>query len=86
MITISFLEWQIEKDESADSVIEQLAVLCRNEWEKNKNSNDVIMEFKNQFRIDEMVFEWTAMNVMASLQHWPQITALFVKPVRCLIS
>lgn len=66
-------------------MIEQLAVLCRNEWQKNKNSNDVILEFKNLLKIDEMAFEWTAMNVMASMQLWPQITALFVKPVRSLI-
>lgn len=42
------------------------------------------MEFKKLFKIDDMAFDWTVMNVLASMEHWPQLTALFVKPVRCV--
>lgn len=65
-------------------MIEQLALLCKDEWKKNKNSNDNIMEFKKLFKIDDMAFDWTIMNVLASMELWLQLTALFVKPVRCV--
>lgn len=41
-----------------------------------------IMDFKQKFKIDDFAFEWTLMNVMASMQMWPQLAALFIKPVR----
>lgn len=40
-----------------------------------------ITDFKQKFKIDDFAFEWTLMNVMASMQMWPQLAALFIKPV-----
>lgn len=74
-------EWQIERNQTVGSVIEQLATLCYSEWQIKKNSNDAVMPFKKLLRIDEMAFEWTAMNVLASMQLWTELIALFVKPV-----
>ncbi|KAJ8985849.1 hypothetical protein NQ317_006220 [Molorchus minor] len=78
---MQMLQWQIERKETqANSVIEQLALLCKSEWEKNKNANETIMDFKKRLRIDDFAYEWTVMNVMASMQLWPQLTATFIKP------
>ncbi|XP_023016000.2 vacuolar protein sorting 16B [Leptinotarsa decemlineata] len=76
---MQLLQWQIDRKETCNSVIEQLASLCKKEWERNKNSNDAIMDFKEKLKIDDFAFEWTAMNVLASMQSWPQLTALFMK-------
>lgn len=62
-------------------MIEQLAVICYSEWQKDCNSNDRIMEFKKLLKIDEMAFEWTAMNVLCYMKLWPQLLTLFLKPV-----
>ncbi|CAH1103556.1 unnamed protein product [Psylliodes chrysocephalus] len=74
------LKWQVEKNENCDSIIEQLAVLCKNEFEKNKNSIEILLDFKKRLKIDDFAFEWTVLNVLASMELWPQLTELFVKP------
>ncbi|XP_050497173.1 LINE-1 retrotransposable element ORF2 protein isoform X2 [Diabrotica virgifera virgifera] len=77
---IQLLRWQIEKNENCESVIEQLAVLCKKEWDVNKNAVEVIFEFKKRLKIDDFAFEWTVMNVLASKGMWPQLNDFFMKP------
>ncbi|KAJ8923564.1 hypothetical protein NQ315_010143 [Exocentrus adspersus] len=78
---VHLLHWQtIRKQTEANSVIEQLAVWCKREWETKPNSVAPLMDFKERFKIDDFTFEWTAMNVMASMQLWPQLYAMFIKP------
>ncbi|CAG9828174.1 unnamed protein product [Diabrotica balteata] len=77
---IKLLQWQIQKNENCDSVIEQLAVLCKKEWDVNKNALEVILEFKKTLKIDDFAFEWTVMNVLASKKMWPQLNDFFMKP------
>ncbi|CAH0555201.1 unnamed protein product [Brassicogethes aeneus] len=77
---MDFLRWQIENKQQSESVIEQLAVLCKIEWTKNKNNNEKVMAFKKLLRIDDFIFEWTILNVLASMELWPQINNLFIKP------
>ncbi|CAH1969950.1 unnamed protein product [Acanthoscelides obtectus] len=74
-----FLQWQLEHGESATSVIEQLAFLCRKELQKKNVALTTISEFKKQFKIDDYDFEWTVMNVIASLQMWSLLSEFFIK-------
>ncbi|XP_018566566.1 spermatogenesis-defective protein 39 homolog [Anoplophora glabripennis] len=77
---MQLLHWQTKTKQTANSVIEQLAAWCRREWEGNINSMAPVMDFKQKFKVDDFAFEWTLMNVMASMQMWPQLAALFIKP------
>ncbi|KAG5861432.1 hypothetical protein JTB14_000468 [Gonioctena quinquepunctata] len=76
---MQLLQWQIDKRENCDSVIEQLAVICKKQWERNKSSNDAMMEFKDKLKIEDFSYDWTLMNVLASMQLWPQLTSSFMK-------
>ncbi|VEN59700.1 unnamed protein product, partial [Callosobruchus maculatus] len=72
-------EWQIDQKESAASVVEQLALLCKKELDKKNETFKVIEEFKERFKIDGYIFEWTVMNVLGSLQMWRLISEFFIK-------
>lgn len=74
----SFLMWQIENKQTADSILEQLAVLCKTNWEKNLN-DDKINQFKNQFQISDGQFQWVAMNILCHLGLWKKLISMFVK-------
>ncbi|CAG9855242.1 unnamed protein product [Phyllotreta striolata] len=74
-----FVEWQAERKENCNSVIEQLAALCKSEWERDKSSNEAVFAFKKKLRIDDFAFEWTIMNVLASLKLWTQLNEQFMK-------
>ncbi|XP_057672800.1 spermatogenesis-defective protein 39 homolog isoform X2 [Diorhabda carinulata] len=75
-----FLRYQIEVKETCNSAIEQLASLCKKEWSRSKNAIDIIMEYKMRLNIDNFAFEWTVMNVLASMKMWPQLSDFFIKP------
>ncbi|XP_056645172.1 spermatogenesis-defective protein 39 homolog [Diorhabda sublineata] len=75
-----FLRYQIEVKETCNSAIEQLASLCKKEWSRSKNATDIIMEYKMRLNIDNFAFEWTVMNVLASMKMWPQLSDFFIKP------
>nr|CAI5823801.1 unnamed protein product [Callosobruchus analis] len=51
---MQFLKWQIDKKESAASVVEQLALLCRKELDKKNENFNIINEFKEQFKLMAM--------------------------------
>lgn len=77
------LEWQKSNKHltGANSIIEQLALLCQNEWSKNKPNDETINEFKKQFKINESQFDWTIMNVLAAMKLWDKLVQLFTKSV-----
>lgn len=81
LLILFSLDWQTKRKQCADSVIGQLAAWCTREWETNKNSIAPLLDFKQRFKVDDFTFEWTAMNVLASMQLWPQLAAFFIKPV-----
>ncbi|KAK9889322.1 hypothetical protein WA026_004600 [Henosepilachna vigintioctopunctata] len=76
---VRFLEWQIIKKEESDSVIDQLALICKNQWEQN-SKDDLVNEFKTLFKIDDIQFEWTVINCLSSMGSWKKLIGMFVKP------
>ncbi|KAL3290044.1 hypothetical protein HHI36_023415 [Cryptolaemus montrouzieri] len=73
-----FLEWQIIKQESCDSVIEQLAVICKKQWEQGTN-DDRVNEFKSLFKISDAQFEWTIVNCLSFMGLWKKLIGMFIK-------
>ncbi|KAJ8955325.1 hypothetical protein NQ318_003418 [Aromia moschata] len=75
---------KVNNNEDKSELFENMHLLpgcaLQKEWEKNKNSNEAIMDFKKRLKVDDFGFEWTILNVMASMQLWPQLTATFIKP------
>lgn len=65
---------------NSNSVITQLAELCKHELSTHKGMNR-LQEYKKTFRIDELTFDWTLMNVLASMKLWMHINESFVKNV-----
>ncbi|XP_045482450.1 spermatogenesis-defective protein 39 homolog [Harmonia axyridis] len=76
---VRFLEWQITNGEDKDSVIKQLAIVCKKQWEQNAN-DDQVNDFKNLFKIDDAQFEWTVLNCLCHLGLWKKLIGMFVKP------
>lgn len=64
-------------------MIEQLAFVCKKQWEQNTNDGQVL-DFKNLFKIDDSQFEWIVMNCLCHLGLWKKLIGMFVKPV-CII-
>lgn len=76
-----FPEWQASKGIEADTVVELLVKYCKDLHEKNILTTNLLTEFKRHFELDDMTFEWTVMNVLASLELWTTISDFFIKPV-----
>nr|CAH7742309.1 unnamed protein product [Callosobruchus chinensis] len=49
--SMQFLKWQIDQKETAVSVVEQLALLCKKELDKKNETFNAIGEFKEQFKL-----------------------------------
>ncbi|XP_044764779.1 spermatogenesis-defective protein 39 homolog [Coccinella septempunctata] len=76
---VRFLEWQITNGENSNSVVEQLALVCKKQWEQSTD-DDQVVAFKNLFRVDEAQYEWTVMNCLCYLGLWKKLIGMFVKP------
>lgn len=79
---MQFLEWQIKHKENSSTVVEQLAKLIKDHFLENKFGLEYLLDYKKQFKIDDFTFEWTIMNVLASMEKWEQINEYFIKTVK----
>ncbi|XP_066137428.1 spermatogenesis-defective protein 39 homolog [Euwallacea fornicatus] len=75
---INLIKFQIEHNFDAKSVVSQLAVLFKHELTNHKGL-EKSLEFKKAFKIDEMAYDWTLLNVLASMTLWMHINDIFLK-------
>lgn len=76
---ILFLKWQLKSDINCESVTEALAMLSRNNFEKNKDDSR-ILEFRSDMKIGDFQFEWIYLNILSTLSMWKKLTDVFIKP------
>lgn len=75
-----FPEWQIESKLTAESPVEQLAVLYQRQYEKRKDTGEVT-NFRQLIKISDFQLEWVQLNVLGSLQLWKMLSSLFISEV-----
>ncbi|XP_066261341.1 spermatogenesis-defective protein 39 homolog [Euwallacea similis] len=75
---INLIKFQNEHNCYAKSVVSQLAVLFKQELTNHKGL-EKSLEFKKIFKIDEMAYDWTLLNVLASMTLWMHINDMFLK-------
>ncbi|CAG9759604.1 unnamed protein product [Ceutorhynchus assimilis] len=75
---LQFIKFQVDKNTNCNSVVTQLVELCKSELLTHKGL-DKLQEFKKAFKIDDLTFDWTLMNVLASMELWMHINDIFIK-------
>ncbi|XP_060515768.1 spermatogenesis-defective protein 39 homolog [Cylas formicarius] len=75
---MQLIQYQIKKNCGANSVVEQLAKLCKSEI-SSQNYLEKLQEFKKNFKIDDFTFEWVLMNCLASMKLWSHLSDAFIK-------
>ncbi|ENN74176.1 spermatogenesis-defective protein 39 homolog [Dendroctonus ponderosae] len=75
---LQLTKFQVDHKFNSNSVITQLAELCKHELSTHTGMSR-LQEYKKTFRIDELTFDWTLMNVLASMKLWMHINESFVK-------
>lgn len=75
---LTFLKFQTEHQFSSESVIGQLAELFKLNLTNHKGLEQAV-EFKKTYRIDDFAYDWTLLNVLASMKLWLHINDIFLK-------
>lgn len=75
---LQLIQFQIDQQCCFNSVIQQLAELCKTEVVSQKG-RDQLREFKKLFKIDDFTFEWTLLNILASKHLWTPLSDIFIK-------
>uniref|UniRef100_A0A1Y1MLL0 Vps16 C-terminal domain-containing protein n=2 Tax=Photinus pyralis TaxID=7054 RepID=A0A1Y1MLL0_PHOPY len=80
----NFIGWQIENKLSCHTLTEELAFLCKSQWEtKSDGSNCAkqIIDFRAQRHLNDFQYEWIVINALCTFEMWERLKHLFIKPV-----
>ena len=72
---------EIAKDLVGRSVLSSLAYTCQHHWDKPKGAINSPLTLSQQQGISDRQFQWTVLNVRASLHSWDDIEGLFITKV-----
>lgn len=72
--------WQIDKNSQCSSLFEELTILTKKKWESNKDDYQ-LAEFRTAMKVDDFLFEWVQLEVLARLGMWKKLLESFIKPV-----
>jgi hypothetical protein len=87
------LEWQLSmagadaevaKALVGQSVLSSLAYTCQYHWGEPKGSISAPLTLSQQQGVSDRQFQWTVLNVRASMHCWDDIEGLFITKVRCI--
>ncbi|KAF5286970.1 hypothetical protein FQR65_LT12384 [Abscondita terminalis] len=79
----NFIKWQLDNGTVKNTVTEQLASLCRTQWENGSDSSSFdkqINEFKGFVKMSNFQYEWILINALSAFKMWKKLTNLFIKP------
>ncbi|KAK5639576.1 hypothetical protein RI129_012068 [Pyrocoelia pectoralis] len=79
----NFTAWQIENKVSSDTITEELAALCKSQWENSSDGNSCgkqITEFRALHNLNDFQYEWVIINALCAFKMWKRLKYLFIKP------